>query len=160
MFLTDTLTCRAFPAGDGKTLQFIYASGQLTTKGGLTATTATTHLYLSKEFKPTTRNVQLQGTSPSEVVFGPDFDESLYCHLLCGLLFTDQVQTVSSTFAHSLVLALQTFERVWPVLCDDIRRGVPSQARVATPAVRQAVSASCRHPTLRWLTRWPGCAPS
>ncbi|KAK3146749.1 hypothetical protein QOZ80_3BG0271340 [Eleusine coracana subsp. coracana] len=137
---------RAFPVEDGKTLQFVYASKEFTTPGGLTATTATTHLYRSKEFKPTTGDVQLQPTSPNEVVFGPDFDESLYCHLLCGLLFNNQVQTVSATFAHNLVLAFQAFERVWPELCEDIRRGAPSPARVATPAVHQAVAALLRVP--------------
>ncbi|TVU46187.1 hypothetical protein EJB05_05706, partial [Eragrostis curvula] len=132
---------RAFPVEDGKTLQFIYASREFTTAGGLTATTATTHLYRSTEFKPTTSDVQLQCSSPGEMVFGPDFEESLYCHLLCGLLAAGEVRVVSATFAHSLVLAFQTLERVWEDLCADIRRGAPSPERVTTPAVRRAVAA-------------------
>uniref|UniRef100_A0ACD5VN45 Uncharacterized protein n=1 Tax=Avena sativa TaxID=4498 RepID=A0ACD5VN45_AVESA len=132
---------REFPVEKGKALQFIYSSRQFTTKGGLTATTATTNVYRSEEFKATMRDVQSQSCSPDEVIFGADFAQSLYCHLLCGLLRADEVQTVSATFAHSVVLAFQTFERVWEELCADIRRGALSPTRVTSPAVRQAVSA-------------------
>uniref|UniRef100_K3XF62 Uncharacterized protein n=1 Tax=Setaria italica TaxID=4555 RepID=K3XF62_SETIT len=132
---------RAFPVEDGKALQFIYGSRQFTTKGGLTATTATTNVYRSEEFIPTMRAIQSQACSPDAVIFGPDFAQSLYCHLLCGLLFADEVRIVSATFAHSVVLAFQTFERVWEELCADIRAGALSATRVTSPAVRRAVSA-------------------
>ncbi|CAO2209422.1 unnamed protein product [Urochloa humidicola] len=132
---------RAFPVEDGKSLQFIYASKQFTTKGGLTATTATTNLYNKEEFRTKMRSIQLDSCSPPEVVFCPDFAESLYCHLLCGLLFSGEVRAVSATFAHSVVLAFETFEHVWEELCADIGRGSPSPARVTSPAVRRAVSA-------------------
>lgn len=132
---------RAFPVEDGKALQFIYGSRQFTTKGGLTATTATTNVYRSEEFMPTMRAIQSQVCSPEAVIFGADFAQSLYCHLLCGLLYADEVRIVSATFAHSIVLAFQTFERVWEELCADIRAGALSPARVAAPAVRWAVEA-------------------
>ncbi|KAL5205022.1 hypothetical protein ABZP36_009893 [Zizania latifolia] len=135
---------RAFPVEDGKkALQFLYSSGVETTKGGLTATTLTTNLFRSKEYRTTTttRDTRLKSSSPREVLFSLDFEEALYCHLLCGLLFADEVQLVSAAFAHSLVIALQTLERLWPELCADIRNGTPSTAHVTTPAVRRAVSA-------------------
>ncbi|KAL6626982.1 hypothetical protein ACP70R_030708 [Stipagrostis hirtigluma subsp. patula] len=132
---------RVFPVDDGKALEFIYGSRVLATSGGLTATTATTNLYRNEEFKSTMRDIMPRCCSPDEVIFGPDYAESLYCHLLCGLLFAGEVRTVSSMFAHSLVLAFQTFERVWEELCADIRGGVLSPARVTAPAVRRAVSA-------------------
>uniref|UniRef100_A0A0D9UYE3 Uncharacterized protein n=1 Tax=Leersia perrieri TaxID=77586 RepID=A0A0D9UYE3_9ORYZ len=135
---------REFPVGNGKALQFIYSSRQTKTKGGLTATTATTNVYRSEEFKATMRDIQSQCCSPDEVIFGSggaDFSQSLYCHLLCGLLAAGEVQIVSATFAHSVVLAFQTFERVWEELCADIRSGEVSPARVTTPAVRNAVEA-------------------
>ncbi|KAL5204427.1 hypothetical protein ABZP36_009298 [Zizania latifolia] len=133
---------RAFPVEDGKkALQFMYSSRQDTTKGGLTATTLTTNLFRSEEFRTTTHDTRLQNSSPREVLFSPDFEEALYCHLLCGLHFADEVQLVSAAFAHSLVVVLQTLERVWPELCADIRHGTPSTARVTTPSVRRAVSA-------------------
>jgi len=113
----------------------------LTTKGGLTATTATTNLYRNEEYKAAVRDIQLPCCSPDEVIFGPDFAESLYCHLLCGLLFAGEVRTVFAMFGHNLALAFETLELVWEDLCHDIRRGATSPARVTDPAVRRAVSA-------------------
>ncbi|XP_020163602.1 jasmonoyl--L-amino acid synthetase GH3.3 [Aegilops tauschii subsp. strangulata] len=161
---------REFPVEDGKALQFIYSSRQFTTKGGLTATTATTNVYRSEEFKATMRAVQSQCCSPDEVIFGADFAQSLYCHLLCGLLAAGEVQMVSATFAHSVVLAFQTFERVWEELCADIRRGALSPTRVTSPAVRQAVSALLAGPNpeladavarrCAGLSNWYGVIPA
>lgn len=124
---------------NGKALQFIYGSKQFMTKGGLTATTATTNVYRSEQFKHTMKDIQSQCCSPDEVIFGSDFHQSLYCHLLCGLIFSEEVQLISSTFAHSLVHAFRTFEQVWEELCDDIREGVLSD-RITMPAMRDAVS--------------------
>nr|CAB3471712.1 unnamed protein product [Digitaria exilis] len=131
---------RAFPVDDGKSLQFVYGSRQLTAKGGLTATTATTNLYRNKEYKAAVRDIQLPCCSPDEVIFAPDFTESLYCHLLCGLLAAGEVRLVFSMFGHNLALAFDTLQHVWQDLCRDIRRGgAPSPARVTDPAVRRAV---------------------
>uniref|UniRef100_A0A0E0BZ52 Uncharacterized protein n=1 Tax=Oryza meridionalis TaxID=40149 RepID=A0A0E0BZ52_9ORYZ len=132
---------REFPVENGKALQFIYSSRETRTKGGLTATTATTNVYRSEEFKATMRDIQSQCCSPDEVIFGPDFAQSLYCHLLAGLLAAGDVQIVSATFAHSVVLAFQTFERAWEELCADIRRGEVSPSRVTSPAIRRAMAA-------------------
>uniref|UniRef100_A0A0E0F357 Uncharacterized protein n=1 Tax=Oryza meridionalis TaxID=40149 RepID=A0A0E0F357_9ORYZ len=136
-------TNSAFPVEDGKVLQFMYGSRQETTKGGLTATTVMTNLLRSEEFTASMAarsRPRLPSCSPREVVFSPDFDESLYCHLLCGLLLAGEVRAVSASFAHSIVVALQALERVWRELCADIRRGAASPARVTTPAVRRAVA--------------------
>ncbi|CAL4978641.1 unnamed protein product [Urochloa decumbens] len=161
---------RAFPVEDGKALQFIYGSRQFTTKGGLTATTATTNVYRSEEFMPTMRAIQSQVCSPGEVIFAPDFAQSLYCHLLCGLLYADEVRIVSATFAHSVVLAFQTFERVWEELCADIRAGELSSTRVTAPPVRDAVSALLAGPNpaladevarrCKELSNWYGVIPA
>ncbi|KAK8956338.1 putative indole-3-acetic acid-amido synthetase GH3.5 [Platanthera guangdongensis] len=130
---------RAYPLRDGKALQFIYSSKQFKTKGGLTATTATTNVYRSEQFKRTMNDIHSQCCSPDEVIFSPDYHQSLYCHLLCGLIFSEEVQLVFSTFAHSIVLAFRTFEQVWEELCSDIREGVLS-SRITIPAIRVAVS--------------------
>ncbi|XP_009395758.2 jasmonoyl--L-amino acid synthetase GH3.5 isoform X2 [Musa acuminata AAA Group] len=130
---------REYPIGDGKALQFIYSSRQVKTKGGLIATTATTNVYRSEQFKRTMKDIQSQCTSPDEVIFGPDFRQSLYCHLLCGLIYSNEVQIISSTFAHSIVHAFRTLEQVWEELCMDIREGVLS-SRITVPSIRSAVS--------------------
>lgn len=85
------------------------------------------------------KDIQSQCCSPDEVIFGPDFHQSLYCHLLCGLIYSDEVQFVFSTFAHSIVHAFRTFEQVWEELCADIREGVLSN-RITVPSIRAAVS--------------------
>jgi jasmonic acid-amino synthetase len=130
---------REFPLGNGKALQFIYGSKQFKTKGGLAAGTATTNVYRSLEFKNTMNAMQSPCCSPDEVIFGPDFPQSLYCHLLSGLIFCDEVQLVASTFAHSIMYAFRTFEQIWEELCTDIREGVLS-SRITVPSIRTAMS--------------------
>nr|BBM60833.1 glycoside hydrolase family 3 protein [Juncus prismatocarpus subsp. leschenaultii] len=130
---------REFPLEKGRALQFIYGSKQLKTNGGLTLTTATTNVYLSSQFKSTLKSIQSQCTSPDEVIFCPDFLQSLYCHLLCGLLYKDQVQFISATFAHSLVVAFQSFEKDYLVLINDVRTGVLSD-KITNTIIRTAVS--------------------
>jgi jasmonic acid-amino synthetase len=129
---------REFPI-NGKALQFIYSSKQFKTKGGITAGTATTNVFRNSNFKKTMKSMQSSSCSPDDVIFGPDFHQSLYCHLLCGLIFHDEVQLISSTFAHSLVHAFRTFEDVWEELVTDIRTGVLS-SRVTALSVRNSMS--------------------
>ena len=83
--------------------------------------------------------IQSISCSPDEVIFGSDFHQSLYCHLLCGLIFRDEVQFISSTFAHSILYAFRTFEQVWEELCNDIRTGVLS-SRINVLSTRTAMS--------------------
>lgn len=130
---------REFPVVNGKALQFIYGSKQFKTKGGLAAGTATTNVYRNSQFKKTMKAMQTPCCSPDEVIFGPDFHQSLYCHLLCGLIFRNEVQVVSSTFAHSIVHAFRKFEQVWQELVTNIREGVLS-SHVTVPSIRAAMS--------------------
>ncbi|MBA0860737.1 hypothetical protein Goshw_020671 [Gossypium schwendimanii] len=130
---------REFPIENGKALQFIYSSKQSKTKGGLFAGTATTNVFRNSQFKKAMTAMQSECCSPDEVIVGPDFHQSLYCHLLCGLIFHEEIQLVSSTFAHSIVLAFRTFEQVWEELCDDIREGVLT-SRITFPSVRSAMA--------------------
>ncbi|KAL3369074.1 hypothetical protein AABB24_009733 [Solanum stoloniferum] len=130
---------REFPVVNGKALQFIYGSKQFKTKGGLAAGTATTNVYRNSQFKKTMKAMQTPCCSPDEVIFGPDFNQSLYCHLLCGLILRNEVQVVSSTFAHSIVHAFRKFEQVWQELVANIRDGVLS-SRVTVPSIRSAMS--------------------
>lgn len=130
---------REYPIGRGKALQFIYSSKQFKTKGGLAAGTATTNVFRNAQFKSTMRAMQSLCCSPDEVIFGPDFPQSLYCHLLCGLIFCNDIQFVSSTFAHSIVHAFRNYELVWKELCNDIRYG-DLTSQVTDTSIRAAVS--------------------
>ncbi|XP_072994526.1 jasmonoyl--L-amino acid synthetase GH3.5-like [Typha latifolia] len=159
---------REYPIANGKTLQFIYGSKQVHTKGGLIATTATTNLFREEKFKNAMKEIQSQCCSPDEVIFGPDFHQSLYCHLLCGLIYSDEVQFVFSTFAHSIVHAFRTFEEIWEELCTDIREGVLS-SRITAPSIRAAFSkilspnpilADSIHKKCMALSNWYGVIPA
>ncbi|KAL7605906.1 hypothetical protein Lser_V15G15742 [Lactuca serriola] len=158
---------RAFPIENGKALSLIFGSKQFTTKGGLLAGTATTNVYRSPQFKKTMQAMQTPSCSPDEVIFGSDFHQSLYCHLLCGLIFHEEIQIISSTFAHSIVHSFRTFELVWEELCSDIRTGVLS-ARITDPSVRTAMSkvltanpdlADKIYKKCQELTNWNGLIP-
>ncbi|KAK7831457.1 jasmonoyl--L-amino acid synthetase JAR4 [Quercus suber] len=130
---------REFPLENGRALQFLYSSKQFKTKGGLAAGTATTNVFRNSMFKKGMKAIQSISCSPDEVIFGSDFHQSLYCHLLCGLIFRDEVQFISSTFAHSIMYAFSTFEQVWEELCNDIRTGVLS-SRINVLSTRTAMS--------------------
>ncbi|XP_068660002.1 jasmonoyl--L-amino acid synthetase JAR4-like [Aristolochia californica] len=130
---------REYPIHHGKSLQFIYSGKQSKTKGGLLSSTATTNLFRSEHFKQTLKSIMSQPCSPDEVIFGSDFHQSLYCHLLCGLIYSDEVQYIFSTFAHSILHAFRTLEQVWEELCADIREGVLS-SRITVPSIREAVT--------------------
>ncbi|CAK9165807.1 unnamed protein product [Ilex paraguariensis] len=158
---------REFPIGNGKALNLIYSSKQFRTKGGLAAGTATTNVYRSLQYKKTMKAMQTPCCSPDEVIFGPDFHQSLYCHLLCGLIYWDEVEVVSSAFAHSIVHAFRTFEQIWEDLCTDIHDGVLT-GRVTVPSLRTAMSkllkpnpelANLIHKKCMGLSSWYGLIP-
>ncbi|XP_051145386.1 jasmonoyl--L-amino acid synthetase JAR4 [Andrographis paniculata] len=130
---------REYPIENGKALQFIYGSKQFITKGGLRAGTATTNVYRNIEFKKTMRVMQMPCCSPDEVIFGDTFHQSLYCHLLCGLLFRDEIQVVSSTFAHSIVHAFRSFEQVWEELANDIQEG-SLNSQITSESIRSSMA--------------------
>ncbi|BAT98065.1 Jasmonic acid-amido synthetase [Vigna angularis] len=158
---------REFPMNNGKALGFVYSSKQFKTEGGVLAGTATTNVFRSPGFRTAMKSIQSPFCSPEEVIFGPDFHQSLYCHLLCGLIFREEVHMVSSTFAYSIVSAFRTFEQVWEELCVDIKQGVLN-SKVTVPSVRTAMSkllkpdpelANLIHNKCMGLSNWYGLIP-
>ncbi|XP_027906890.1 jasmonic acid-amido synthetase JAR1-like [Vigna unguiculata] len=158
---------REFPMNNGKALGFVYSSKQFKTEGGVLAGTATTNVFRSPGFRTAMKAIQSPFCSPDEVIFGPDFHQSLYCHLLCGLIFREEVHMVSSTFAHSIVSAFRTFEQVWEELCVDIKEGVLN-SKITVPSVRIAMSkllkpdpelANLIHNKCMGLSNWYGLIP-
>ncbi|XP_077243241.1 auxin-responsive GH3 family protein [Tasmannia lanceolata] len=122
----------------GRILEFIYSSKQFKTKGGLGAGTATSHYYASEEFKMKQKLTKSFTCSPEEVISGGDYNQSTYCHLLLGLVLSDKVEFVTSTFAYSIVQAFTAFEEMWEEICKDIKDGSLSP-RVTSPEMRNAV---------------------
>ncbi|KAK2406882.1 Jasmonoyl--L-amino acid synthetase jar6 [Trifolium repens] len=158
---------REFPIQNGKALSFIYSSKSSQTKGGVTAATATANVFKNPGYKRAMEALKSPSVSPDEVIFSPDFHQTLYCHLLCGLLFREEVQLVSSTFAYSIVYAFRTFEQVFDELVTDIKEGVLS-SRITHQSIRTAMSkllkpnpelANLIHKKCTGLSNWYGLIP-
>ncbi|XP_004516416.1 jasmonoyl--L-amino acid synthetase JAR6-like [Cicer arietinum] len=125
---------------NGKGLNLIYSSNKLPeTKDGIILGTATANVYRNPGYKQTMKEIHSSSCSPDGVIFSPDFHQTLYCHLLCGLIFREQIQFVAATFAHSILYAFRTFEQNWEELCNDIKQGVLS-SRITAPSIRTAMS--------------------
>ncbi|CAK8560716.1 unnamed protein product [Lathyrus sativus] len=158
---------RDFPIQDGKALNFIFSSNATQKKGGVMLGTATANVFGNPGYKNAMEALKAPSCSPYEVIFSPDFHQSLYCHLLCGLLFREEVQSISSTFAHSIIYAFRTFEQDWEELVNDIKEGVLS-SRITVPSIRDAMSkllkpnpelANLIHKTCSGLSNWYGLFP-
>ncbi|CAM8945309.1 unnamed protein product [Rhodiola kirilowii] len=159
---------REFPIGKRKALKFIYGRKQVKVRDGLTAGPAITNVYSHPRFKSGMECIQSQPCSPYEVIFGSVFQECLYCHLLCGLLYRNEIQFVCSAFAHSMVHAFRTFEHVWEELCEDIRRGELS-SKITDLSIRTAMGKILK-PDPEWadliyekcsgLSSWYGLIPA
>ena len=152
---------------NGKALHFIYGSKQFKTRGGLVATTITGNMFRNPCYKHAVKELKIQYCSPDEVVFYSDFFQSLYCHLLSGLIYREDVQSVSSPFAHNIVQAFRTFEQVWEELCSDIREGVLT-SRITVPSIRMVMSkllkpnpelANIIHKKCIGMNNWYGLIP-
>ncbi|KAJ4981392.1 hypothetical protein NE237_032229 [Protea cynaroides] len=130
---------RIYPIREGgRILEFIYSSKQFQTKGGLTTGTATTHYYASEEFKIKQKKTKSFTCSPKEIISGGDYKQSTYCHLLLGLVYSDQVEFITSTFAYSIVQAFISFEELWKDISKDIKKGTLS-SRITIESMRKAV---------------------
>ncbi|XP_004516415.1 jasmonoyl--L-amino acid synthetase JAR6-like [Cicer arietinum] len=131
---------RDFPIdSNGMALNFIYSSKMSQTKGSVVAGTATANVFRNPGYKQAMQAIRSPSCSPDAVIFSLDFHQSLYCHLLSGLIFREQVQLISATFAHSILFAFRTFEQIWEELCNDIKQGVLS-SRITVPSIRTAMS--------------------
>ncbi|KAF1889946.1 hypothetical protein Lal_00025276 [Lupinus albus] len=130
---------RELPIKNGKCLSIVYLSAQSQTKGGLKLGTVASHVVSNKRYNEAMTAIKSEICTPQEVICAPDFQQVLYCHLLCGLIYRDQIQLLEALFSYSIVQAFRTFEQVWEELCNDIREGVLS-SRITVPSVRAAMS--------------------
>ncbi|CAL0318066.1 unnamed protein product [Lupinus luteus] len=158
---------RELPIKNGKCLSIVYLSAQSQTKGGLIVGTIASHVVGSKRYFEAMAAIKSEICSPLEVISAPDFQQAMYCHLLCGLIFRDEIQLLDALFIHSFVQVFRTFEQVWEELCNDIREGVLS-SRITIPSVRTAMSkilkpdpekANLIHKICTGLNNWYGVIP-
>ncbi|KAI5060230.1 hypothetical protein GOP47_0024650 [Adiantum capillus-veneris] len=131
---------RAYPISkDARILEFLFCGKFSTTRGGMKLGTATTHMIRSEVFKQRQSNNGLNSCSPHTVVLGSDCRQVMYCHLLCGLLYSASVEVASAPFAYTLVEALRTLESEWDSLCHDLLTGTLNCAKVTDATLRAAV---------------------
>ncbi|XP_010556086.1 PREDICTED: 4-substituted benzoates-glutamate ligase GH3.12-like [Tarenaya hassleriana] len=110
-------------AENGKGMMFFFIKPEIKTPCGLPARAATTSYLKSDHFKNRPSNWYYSYTSPDDVILCPDNKQSLYCHLLCGLVQRDEVVRVGSFYASVVVRAIKFLEDFWTELCSNIRLG-------------------------------------
>ncbi|XP_019094232.1 PREDICTED: 4-substituted benzoates-glutamate ligase GH3.12-like isoform X2 [Camelina sativa] len=66
-------------------------------------------------------------SSPIDVTLCPDNRQSMYCHLLCGLVQRNEITSMSAYFVSILVRAINFLETHWRELCSNIRYGHVSE---------------------------------
>ncbi|XP_019098874.1 PREDICTED: 4-substituted benzoates-glutamate ligase GH3.12-like [Camelina sativa] len=111
-------------ADQGKAIRFAFIKMESTTPSGLPAAPASTIVLKTAYF----RNLASKSyTSPNEIILCRDNKQSMYCHLLCGLVRREEVVSVSAAFASALVRAISFLEEYWKELCGNIRMGHVSE---------------------------------
>ncbi|KAK6918863.1 GH3 family [Dillenia turbinata] len=117
---------------------FAYRNSKVSkSKGGLRLTNLQTNLFMNPKWSLT--SMKGNSCSPEEIVNAHDYQQTLYCHLLCGLIQYEEVEFVMGAFAHTVIMAFQTLSQVWQELIRDIRRGQLSD-RITVPSIREAMS--------------------
>ncbi|WZY74804.1 hypothetical protein YC2023_021188 [Brassica napus] len=107
----------------GKGMMFLFTKQEAITPSGLPARVATSSYFKSEYFKNRPSNWYYSYTSPDEVILCSNNTQSLYCHLLCGLVQRDEVVRMGSIFASVMVRAIKFLETYWEELCSNIRSG-------------------------------------
>jgi len=90
-------------------------------------------MFRQRPFDPSSIN-----SSPDEVIFCSDYNQAMYCHLLCALAQAPEITRLQALFAVTVVGTIRLLRRCWPELCHDIRNGTLNQ-KVSDPATRKAV---------------------
>ncbi|CAH8254678.1 unnamed protein product [Arabidopsis lyrata] len=109
---------------EGKAMAFLFVRPPLTSPFGMPVSYATTGFFMSDYFKNRPTNCY---TSPDEVTLCLDNKHAMYCHLLCGLVQRNEVVSLASAFASSLVGAITFLENYWKEICSNIRSGHVSE---------------------------------
>lgn len=120
-----------------KSLWFYYAGNVVETKSGYKAMAATA--YALHGNKSNLSHFLSMFVSPKEVILGSNFQQQMYCHLLCGLRLFDFVDSIRAPYAAGLIIAFRLLESNWEKLCEDLENGFPS-LDVTDVAMRDSVA--------------------
>ncbi|CAN1239425.1 Indole-3-acetic acid-amido synthetase GH3.6 [Linum grandiflorum] len=122
----------------GKGMYFLFIKSEAKTPGGLFARPVLTSYYKSSHFQNRPFDPYTNYTSPNETILCPDYYQSMYSQLLCGLCHRTEVLRVGAVFASGFIRAIQFLQEHWQPLSRDIRTGT-LDPRITDPAVREAV---------------------
>uniref|UniRef100_A0A1J3I750 4-substituted benzoates-glutamate ligase GH3.12 n=4 Tax=Noccaea caerulescens TaxID=107243 RepID=A0A1J3I750_NOCCA len=122
---------------EGKVIKFMNTRPLSTTPSGLHVAPALTGFLKSDCFKNRPSKCY---TSPDEVILCVDDKQSMFCHLLCGLVQRATVVSMAALFASTLVQAIRFLETHWKELCANIRSGHVSDW-ITDLTCRESVSA-------------------
>ncbi|XP_022753986.1 indole-3-acetic acid-amido synthetase GH3.17-like isoform X2 [Durio zibethinus] len=125
----------------GKGMSLMFTKPAIETPSGLKATSVSTSIFKESGFKTTLSKLY---TSPVETIFCPDTKQSMYCQLLAGLIQRDEVVTVGSTFASTVLRAIKFLEDYWQELCSNIKTGQISDW-IIDSGCRNAASLIMKH---------------
>lgn len=108
-------------------LKFSFTKPESITPSGLLAAPVSTKVLKSDYLRNLTSEFGFSYTSPHEITLCIDNKQSMYCHLLSGLVQREEVVNVRGTFASTLVRAINFLEKHWKELCSNIRMGHVSE---------------------------------
>ncbi|KAK8301597.1 hypothetical protein V6Z12_D04G032200 [Gossypium hirsutum] len=104
----------------GKRMELMFARPEIETPSGLKAASVSTSIYKESKFRTILPKLY---TSPIETIFCPDPNHGLHCQLLFGLIQRDEVVTIGSLFASTVLRGIKFLENHWQELCYDIKTG-------------------------------------
>ncbi|XVE80122.1 hypothetical protein DITRI_Ditri14bG0113900 [Diplodiscus trichospermus] len=120
----------------GKRMELMFSTPEIETPSGLKASSVSTSLFKGSQFRTILPKLY---TSPIEAIICYDTQQSIYCQLLFGLIQRDEVVTVGSIFASTVLRAIKFLEDYWQELCSNIKTGQISDW-ITDPGCRNAAS--------------------
>ncbi|XWS52081.1 hypothetical protein CRYUN_Cryun11dG0036600 [Craigia yunnanensis] len=104
----------------GKRMELMFTKPEIDTPSGLKARSVSTSVFKDSGFRTILSKLY---TSPIETIVCSDTKQSMYCQLLFGLIQRDEIVTIGSIFASTVLRAIKFLEDYWQELCSNIKTG-------------------------------------
>ncbi|EFJ12075.1 hypothetical protein SELMODRAFT_125145 [Selaginella moellendorffii] len=117
-------------------LHFVYSGEQYRAKSGLLLGAGSTNYYKSEAYN---QEAETLATPYEALLAGSDWQQTTYCHLLCGLVQRHKIEFIHAAFAYTLSEAFRLLESDWKILCEDISARRVSESKVKDEKLRVPV---------------------
>ncbi|KAL4202817.1 hypothetical protein AMTRI_Chr02g265470 [Amborella trichopoda] len=107
----------------GKAMYLYFVKAETSTPSGLPARPVLTSYYKSEHFRHRPFDPYNNLTSPDKTILCQEISQSMYCQLLCGLIFRQKVLRLGAVFASAFLRAINFLEQNWQRMCVDIETG-------------------------------------